>query len=285
MKKILRTVGYILAVFGGACLLVVVLNARSTLTDARHTSGQNIAMLAALIAIFAGLFFIGRRLTRVGKRGAKPTSAHAAEKPVPAPVKVPEPTSSAGKSPETPLREAEPSVPEQPPRPASAPEESFRPEELDDITFIRATRSLMCGPWHQYDVLLAARGYGWDMAVDWAAYMAGADLRHIGTVSVSDPGGGETELIASCHAHGDDLRSMPELRQERGMLGLGGESAVLGDMVKIVWINQTNALRLFTLQDQEAKLHAYVETMVRRTFGTPDAMKVGKPIPEEEKKA
>ena len=69
------------------------------------------------------------------------------------------------------------------------------------------------------------------------------------------------------------------------MLGLGGESAVLGDMVKIVWINQTNTLRLFTLQDQEAKLRAYVETMVRRTFGTPDAMKVGKPIPEEEKKA
>ena len=284
MKKISRIAGYILAVFGGACLLVVALNARSTLTDARHTSGQNIAMLAALIAVFAGLFFVGWRLTRIGKREAK-GSVPAAEKPVPAPVKVPEPTSSARNSPETPPRKAEPSVPEQPPRPASIPEEPFRPEELDDITFIRATRSLMCGPWHQYDVLLAARGYGWDTAVDWAAYMAGADLRHIGTVSVSDPGGGETELIASCHAHGDDLRSMPELRQERGMLGLGGESAVLGDMVKIVWINQTNTLRLFTLRDQEAKLHAYVETMVRRTFGTPDAMKVGKPIPEEEKKA
>ena len=50
--------------------------------------------------------------------------------------------------------------------------------------------------------------------------------------------------------------------------------------MKIVWINQTNTLRLFTFTEDEEPVKRYVETMVRRTFGTGDAMKLGKPIPE-----
>ncbi len=156
------------------------------------------------------------------------------------------------------------------------------PEEaLDDITFIRAIRQSQSGPWHQYDVLLDARPYGWAMMVDWAAYLNGADLDAIGTVSVSHPSGSETELVDSYRGHGGDLRQMPELQGEYSALGVGGASEVLGDLLKVVWFNQTNQLRLFTTRDHGARMERYVETLVRRTFGTPDAMKLGKPKPDK----
>ena len=73
--------------------------------------------------------------------------------------------------------------------------------------------------------------------------------------------------------------NLKKLEAERGMLGIGGSSKVLRDLVKIVWINQTRTLRLFTTQDHGARIEPYVETVVRRTFGTPDAMKRGKKRP------
>ena len=64
------------------------------------------------------------------------------------------------------------------------------------------------------------------------------------------------------------------------MLSVAGMSKALKAPMKIVWINQTQVLRFFTLSDDELMLKKYIETMVRRTFGTEDAMKLGKPIPE-----
>ena len=132
-----------------------------------------------------------------------------------------------------------------PPAPAEGPgtvEEEDR-GTLDDVTFIRAMRSSMSGPWHQYDVLFAARPYGWAAAVDWAAYMAGADISHIGTVTAGDLGGSFREMIDAYRDSGEDLKKMK--------------------------------------RDQDKYIRAYVETAVRRTFGTPDEMKVGRPIPEK----
>ena len=170
-----------------------------------------------------------------------------------------------------------------PPAPAEGPgtvEEEDR-GTLDDVTFIRAMRSSMSGPWHQYDVLFAARPYGWAAAVDWAAYMAGADISHIGTVTAGDLGGSSREMIDAYRDSGEDLKKMKELEFEQGYLSIGGSSRVLSDLVKIVWINQTATMRLFTMRDQDKHIRAYVETAVRRTFGTPDEMKVGRPIPDK----
>lgn len=50
--------------------------------------------------------------------------------------------------------------------------------------------------------------------------------------------------------------------------------------MKIVWINQTQVLRFFTFVVDELLIKKYVETMIRRTFGSDNAMKLGKPIPE-----
>ena len=60
-------------------------------------------------------------------------------------------------------------------------------------------------------------------------------------------------------------------------LGLGGMSKIIGAPVKIVWFNQTRVIRIFTPADNEDLLTKYAETMIRRSFGTPDEMKKAKP--------
>ena len=57
-------------------------------------------------------------------------------------------------------------------------------EMIDDISYIQEIKHIK-GNWQQYDVLLAARGYGWDMMVDWAAYMEQADLDNVSTITTA----------------------------------------------------------------------------------------------------
>ena len=49
----------------------------------------------------------------------------------------------------------------------------------------------------------------------------------------------------------------------------------------IVWYNQTSSLRVFTHIDDKVLITKYVETLIRRSFGTKDAMKLANPIPKE----
>lgn len=56
-------------------------------------------------------------------------------------------------------------------------------EYIDDVTFIRDIKHIPSGPWHQYYVLLAAQGYGWDYMISSADYMAAADLENISQVT------------------------------------------------------------------------------------------------------
>ena len=155
-------------------------------------------------------------------------------------------------------------------------------EYLDDITFIHEIKHIPAGSWHQYDVLLAARGYSWDMMKDWADYMSDADLEHISQVTVASPGAQEKDVTQSYADHGGKCKNTPELDVEMGMLSVAGMSKTLRAPMKIVWINQTKVLRFFTMTEDEVLMKKYVETMVRRSFGTKDAMKLGKPIPEGE---
>lgn len=153
-------------------------------------------------------------------------------------------------------------------------------EYLDDITFIREIKHIPAGPWHQYDVLLAARGYGWDTMKDWADYMSEADLEHISQVTTGSFGIQEKDITKSYTDNGGRCKNTPELNVEMGVLSVAGMSKTLKAPMKIVWINQTQVLRFFTLVDDELLIKKYVETTIRRTFGTGNAMKLGKPIPE-----
>ena len=154
-------------------------------------------------------------------------------------------------------------------------------EYLDDVTYIREMKHTAADPWHQYDVLLEARGYGWDMMKDWADYMIGTDLQAVSQVAVGAMGAAERDVTASFMQSGRACKQTPELGYEAGMLSVAGMSQVLQAPLKMVWFNQTRVLRFFTPLDDENRMLKYVETAVRRTFGTENAMKLGKPIPAE----
>ena len=151
----------------------------------------------------------------------------------------------------------------------------------DDITFIQDVKHISAGSWHQYDILLAVRGYGWDMMIDWADYMAQADLDHISQVTVSSlVGAQEKDITKSYLKHDNRCSQTPKLKTEMGTLSVAGISKTLKAPMKIVWINQTRVLRFFTLIDDELLIKKYAETVIRRTFGTENEMKLAKPIPE-----
>ena len=153
--------------------------------------------------------------------------------------------------------------------------------EIDDMSYIADMRHSTNGPWHQYDVRLAARGYGWDTMLDWADYMASADLKQISKASKAVMAGVDETDILEDYLKCKSFKETPSLQNENGALSIGGVSLHLGAPTMIVWINQAQFLRFFTAISDEDRMRRYVETMIRRTFNTPDEMKLAKPVPEE----
>lgn len=153
-------------------------------------------------------------------------------------------------------------------------------EYIDDVTYVRAMKHMSSAPWHQYDILLASQGYGWDFMIRWADYMATADLENISQVTAGGLGTEEIDITEAYMSNNNKCLNLSELEIEKGTLSIAGISRVLHVPMKIVWINQTNTLRLFTIIDDDILIRKYVETIVRRTFGTKDGMKLGKPIPD-----
>ena len=156
---------------------------------------------------------------------------------------------------------------------------------LDDVSYIREIKRQPFiwaqVTWQQYDILLAARPYWWEAMVDWAAYMETADIESIESLIVSAPGEEDTELAQEYNQNKVGLKNFDRLTKEMGSLSIAGHSRSLNDHVKIVWYNQTNVLRVFTHISDETLVTKYVETFIRRTFGTPDAMKLAKSVPQD----
>lgn len=162
-----------------------------------------------------------------------------------------------------------------------SPENSIEADEyLDDITFIQNMKHIFFEPWHQYDVLLAARGYGWETMLSWADYMADADLENISQVTTGSMGTKDKDITEAYNKNDGRCTEIPELKTEMGCLSIAGISKTLKAPMKIVWFNQTQVLRFFTLIDDEALIKKYIETVIRRTFGEDSAMKLGKPLPK-----
>lgn len=149
---------------------------------------------------------------------------------------------------------------------------------LDDPTFIRELRHSVFGPWQQYDVLLDARPYGWVDILSWADYITEQelDLSLNGQITVNS-GAGERNVTEAYMQNQGKCTQTPELKTECASLSVAGLSSTLKAPVKIVWINQTRTLRLFVLAPHhETLMRRYIETVVRRSFGTADAMKLAK---------
>ena len=152
---------------------------------------------------------------------------------------------------------------------------------LDDTSYIQEMKHLYgnvgIALWQQYDILLATQPYGWDTMVDWAAYMESADIDKIDSIIVGDLNvDNGIELAHVYNQNRVGLKNYERLKEECGMLSIAGHSRTLNDSVKIVWANQTRVLRLFTHINDETLITKYVETVIRRTFGTKDAMKLAK---------
>ena len=154
-----------------------------------------------------------------------------------------------------------------------------KPEyEIDDLSYIQEMAHSKLGNWEQYDVLLAARGYGWDTILDWADYMAQEDVDNISKAAFSVmPGMGEKDFLSEYKQSGS-FSQTGVLKNEYGLLTIGGMSKRLRAPVQIIWLNQTRSLRFFTIVKDEVLMTRYIETMIRKTFNTPDEMKLAKPI-------
>ena len=157
---------------------------------------------------------------------------------------------------------------------------------LDDISYIQEMKHLYgkvgIAFWQQYDILLATQPYGWETMVDWAAYMESADFDKIDSIIVADLNvDNGIELAHVYNQNKAGLKNFERLAEEKGSLSIAGRSRTLNDSVKIVWANQTRVLRLFTHINDEPLITKYVETLIRRTFGTKDAMKLAKPITKD----
>ena len=155
---------------------------------------------------------------------------------------------------------------------------------LDDISYIQEIKHLHGNAgnvvWQQYDILLAAQHYDWETIVDWAAYMESADINMIESVVVADLAEARgTELAHVYNQNKVGLKNFEKLKTEKARLSIYGHSHTLNSSVQIVWFNQTRVLRVITHIDDEIYITKYVETLIRRTFGTKDAMKLAKPIP------
>ena len=150
---------------------------------------------------------------------------------------------------------------------------------LNDVSYIQDMKHLYGNVgnafWKQYDILLATQNYGWETMVDWAAYMESADIDKIDSLIVADLT--DDSGIELAHVYNQNkvgLKNFERLKEEQGSLSIAGHRRTLNDSVKIVWGNQTRVLRLFTHINDEVLITKYIETLVRRRFGTKDAMYV-----------
>lgn len=155
---------------------------------------------------------------------------------------------------------------------------------LDDVSYIQEMKHLHGNVenmvWQQYDILLAAQHYDWYTMVDWASYMESADINNIESVVVADSANATgIELAHEYNQNKMGLKNFENIKEERGRLSIYGHSRTLNSSVQIVWFNQTRVLRIITQINDEMLITKYVETLIRRTFGTKDAMKLATPVP------
>ena len=84
------------------------------------------------------------------------------------------------------------------------------------------------GNWEQYDVLHAARGYGWDMILDWADYMVQEDVENISKASLSVMPGMEEKDFLSEYKQSGSFSQTDVLKNEYGLLNEGDVSGRWG---------------------------------------------------------
>lgn len=149
---------------------------------------------------------------------------------------------------------------------------------LDDTSYVVRFEHTEQNGWHLYTLQMTG-GYGWEYMISSADYVKSVDFLDLQQVSYSMIAGAQeidiTKLFKNTNMKFAECK---ELENERGILSMAGVSKHAGIPVKIVWFNQTQILRFITPINDEIRIKKYAESLIRRNFGTPDSMKMGRPI-------
>ena len=135
--------------------------------------------------------------------------------------------------------------------------------------------------WKAFDVVLDTRPYSWEYIVGSADYLVNADITPT-DLTVYDLSGSKVELYDQLTKARGAVKAIRQLESEYSYLALMGHSKVLELPVRLLWFNQTNRMRVFGATEDIELITRYVETVIRRTFGTPDAMSPAVPVSEAE---
>lgn len=123
------------------------------------------------------------------------------------------------------------------------------------------------GDWHQYDIKLNF-GYGWGYILKSAAQLIQKDLLSVDTITTVDAKTREAkELIDAYNAAGQNLEECKEARTEAGAFAVGGNSSEFKLPTKVIWFNQTQVLRVFTIMEvSEQDVRNYVSKYILLTM-------------------
>lgn len=123
------------------------------------------------------------------------------------------------------------------------------------------------GDWHKYDIKLNF-GYGWGYILKSAAQLIQKDLLSVDTITAVDAKTREAKgLIDAYNAAGQNLEECKEARTEAGAFAVGGNSSEFKLPTKVIWFNQTQVLRVFTIMEvSEQDVRNYVSKYILLTM-------------------
>lgn len=152
------------------------------------------------------------------------------------------------------------------------------PEEmLDDTSYICDVKYVRKGNTCIYTFYLTSK-YGWDYIRSSVDYLFATDIEREGFhLSAGNFFDSMTDITKAYLKGIKNQTPAPEWTREGGCAKVFGKSRALKSFVSLVYSNQTRVLNLHFQLESPKIATAYIETLVRRSFGTPDAMKLARP--------
>lgn len=151
-------------------------------------------------------------------------------------------------------------------------------EMLDDTSFITDVSVNQTDKQFLYTFRLTSN-YGWDYIRDSVDYLFAQDLEKqpinisVGTFDTY------TDITKSYLKGRKTGKASSDWARERGCAKIFGKSKSLKSFVSVIFYNQTQIVKLLLPLENKKIASAYIETLIRRSFGTPDQLKLAKPIP------
>ncbi len=148
---------------------------------------------------------------------------------------------------------------------------------LDDTSYITDMSVIHAGDKFVYTFRLTS-GYGWEYIRNSVDYLFTQDLEK-STVKLSVGGFDNFTNITQNYLEGKKTgKDSSDWTRERSCAIILGKSKSLHGFVNVFFYNQTQIIKLILPLENKKIATAYIETLIRRSFGTPDQLKLAKPI-------